>query len=103
GSRPAGGRAAPGGEPTVRRGRGPARALPWRGCGVTAEQGGVGMFNNLHLLCLAEAAVTASVLFLALLERRNLRNVPVPVLLLAAGAWLWHTGALLVALLSDLT
>jgi signal transduction histidine kinase len=61
------------------------------------------MFDNLQLLCLAGAAVIASVLFLALLERRNRRVVPVPVQLLAAGAWLWHTGALLVVLLSDLS
>jgi signal transduction histidine kinase len=61
------------------------------------------MFDNLQLLGLAGAAAIDTVLFLALLERRNRPHVSVPVLVLGAGAWLWHAAALLLVLLSDLT
>src|SRR5262249_17958493 len=84
-------------------GRGVVRPGGGGGGGLPAERVRAAMFDNVQLLCLAGAAVIDTVLFLALLERRNRRHVSVPVLLLAAGAWLWHGGAFLVLLLNDLT
>ena len=59
------------------------------------------MPSDLHILCLGGAAVVATVLLLAVLERRNRRHVLVPVLVLVVSGWLWHAGSFVYALLGD--
>lgn len=62
------------------------------------------MFDQVQLLSIGSAAVIDTALLLAILERRNWRYAPVPVLILIAGTWFWHTGGfveLLVIGLSD--
>lgn len=50
------------------------------------------MFSTVQELCLGAAAVFDTVLLLALLERRNWPFVRLPIMLMLAGAWLWHAG-----------
>jgi signal transduction histidine kinase len=56
------------------------------------------MFETLQLLILGAAVVIDTALLLALAERANRRFVHVPLLLVTAGVWLWHTGLLALAL-----
>jgi signal transduction histidine kinase len=60
------------------------------------------MFETLQSICLAAAAVFDTVLLLVLLERRNWPFVRLPIVVMMAGAWLWHAGRFLLLLLVDL-
>lgn len=59
------------------------------------------MFETIQLLSLGGAVGIDTLLLLVLLEPRNRRFVPLPVLLVIFGVWLWHvgTGTLLLLLL----
>ncbi|MBI4582690.1 MAG: hypothetical protein HY717_01460 [Planctomycetes bacterium] len=60
------------------------------------------MFADLQLFSVGLAAVIDTVLLLAMAERRNRRSILLPVILLIAGAWLWHAGAFAQLLTVDL-
>lgn len=51
-------------------------------------------FSEIEFACLGAAAIIDTALLLALIERRNWRQAPLPVVLLVLGAWLWHAGGL---------
>src|SRR5271166_1230643 len=61
------------------------------------------MFETLQLLAIGAAAVIDTVLLAMLIERRNWRHTPLPVLLLAEGALLWHAGFFAYLLLTGLS
>jgi signal transduction histidine kinase len=61
------------------------------------------MLDNFELLCVGGAAVVVTVLLLIVVERRNWRYVSHWMLLLTAGAWLWHVGLFAQDLLRDTT
>src|SRR5437868_13116623 len=60
------------------------------------------MFETLQLLSLGVAVSVDTLLLLILLEPRNPRFTPTPVLVVTFGVWLWHIGiaALLFFLMS---
>ncbi len=58
-------------------------------------------FRDVQLLCIGAASVIDTAMLLALLERRNWRRVVLPVVLLMAGAWLYHTGAFVHTLIEE--
>jgi signal transduction histidine kinase len=61
------------------------------------------MFETIQLVSLGVAAGIDTLLLIVLLEPRNRRFTPTPVLLVTFGVWLWHTGlvALLLLFLAD--
>jgi signal transduction histidine kinase len=59
------------------------------------------MFETAQSICLAAAAVFDTVLLLVLLERRNWPFVRLPIVVMMAGAWLWHTGRFALLLMVD--
>src|SRR4051812_12260218 len=61
------------------------------------------MFEAGQLLSIGAAAVIDTVLLVGLIERRNWRYAPMPVVALAAGAWLWHAGFFVHLLLANLS
>jgi len=60
-------------------------------------------FLQIELACLAAATVFETALLLALTDRRNWSRVPLPIVLLVLGAWLWHAGSLTHLALTDAT
>jgi len=60
-------------------------------------------FRDIQLLAIGAAAVIDTALLFALFERRNWRRVVLPVVVLIIGAWLYHVGAFIVALVLDTT
>jgi signal transduction histidine kinase len=61
------------------------------------------MFDSVQLLAVGAVAVIDTALLAALGERRNRQHAPVPVLLMTAGAWLWHVGLFLELLAGNLS
>jgi signal transduction histidine kinase len=59
------------------------------------------MFQQLEFLAVGLAVVVDTALLLALVERRNWRYAAMPIVLLAAAAWLLHAGAFADLLLVD--
>jgi len=60
------------------------------------------MFQTVQSISVGAAAVFDTVLLLALLERRNWPFVRVPIVVMMAGAWLWHAGHFCLFLVVDL-
>lgn len=58
------------------------------------------MFHDVQLLTVGAAAVIETALLLAMAERRNVQYVTRWMLLLTAGAWLWHTATFCYMLLA---
>src|SRR5262249_2162805 len=59
------------------------------------------MFKTVELLTLGAAAVIDTVLLIVLLERRNRRFARVPLIVMVAGACLWHAGLFIQVLLLE--
>jgi len=59
------------------------------------------MFDTVQLLSLGAAAVIDTVLLLVMLEQRNRQFTRVPLVVMVAGAWLWHGGLFSLLLLAE--
>lgn len=71
--------------------------LDWIPARVAAHD----MLFELHIFCIGAAAVVDTALLLSVLERRNWKQVPVPIVALLSGAWLFHSGEFANLLLVD--
>lgn len=59
------------------------------------------MLLELHIFCIGAAAVVDTALLLSVLERRNWMQVPLSIVALISGAWLFHLGEFANLLLAD--